>query len=264
MLCWPRRATPQGCREYGAHRPPRPGRRPRSSRFVGPQPRIASGSGPLPTCRGRGACPRDGDDDPASRSGCPVRRNPGSRFDIVRAGPANRAAPGSGTPRPAATRRRLHQQEPVALGRRCLVVRPDLLRAPHGLWLRDDDVTPGSRPPDPAVWDAGHVPQPGERSLTDASGRRSRPVCVQPGLGSHWRRVPGAGALLHGLLRMEVRPELTALTSRPRPARCHDPQVSARFASGVGANERAPGRFPQCGLLVGSPSHRAASVMRSS
>ena len=37
-----RRATPQGRREHGAHRHPRRGRRPRTSRFAGPQPvRIA-------------------------------------------------------------------------------------------------------------------------------------------------------------------------------------------------------------------------------
>ena len=70
---------------------------------------------PLPASGGRGACPRDGDDDSAPRSGGPVRREPGSRLDAVRAGPANRAAPGSGSapPSPRPTRGSI-SQEPVA------------------------------------------------------------------------------------------------------------------------------------------------------
>ena len=146
MVRLSRRATPQGRRERGAHRPACHRRRPRSGRVTGPQPvRSAGRRSPQPS-RDGGCCPRDDDDDRTPRSGGPFRRDPGSGLDDVRASPADGAAPGSVRRCPAHGDGQGRQAEPVALRRQRLVVRPGPVRQRHRV-RPDADPTASSASP---------------------------------------------------------------------------------------------------------------------
>ena len=207
------RATPQGRREVGAHRPVRLGRRPRTGGFLGIKPDPDPLRWHLREHRSCGS-PWAGNDDPAPGSGGPLERDHGSWLEHVRARPANRAATGSTSRCPAPGQARHRVQERVAVRPGDLVVRPGLLRQTDCVRPQTDANARRRRSPDAAMRHARHVPQPRQRPR--GRGPRGGPWPVRLGaeMGSHRRAVPQGQPLLHGFDRLAVRLEGVTRTAR--------------------------------------------------
>ena len=156
MLRSSRRATPQGRRERGAHRPACHGRRPRSGRFDGPQPirpagrRISSSDVEIAAAV-RGTAMTTEPLDPGARSAGNL--DPGSTLFE----PAQRTEPPQARLecRPAqAEAPESVSRNPWRLRRQRLLVRARPLRQRHRVRPEADERAGRCRPPDAAVRDA--------------------------------------------------------------------------------------------------------------
>ena len=172
------------------------------SSFDRPEPDL------FPAGGDRGCAPRDADDDHTSRSGGPFRRDPGSRFDPVRASSPLRAAPGSvrGRPDPAGGEGQVGEPLSVAQRPRDLLVRPGPLWQRDGLRSQADEEDGRCGPPHAAVRDARPVPQCQDRRRGHGQGDRPRALRVGSPVRPVPRPVRPAGPLLHRTDPVAVRP----------------------------------------------------------
>ena len=222
-----------------------------------PSPIPTAGPESLPTRRDRGACPRDGDDDPAPRSGGPFR--PGTWIRARRCS--------SRPSEPSHPRLRFDAAQTSADGRArstrtrgartatCPGTGPGFYGKRTACGLAMTQTPRRRRPPHAAVRHAGHLPEPGQRPDADAAGRRSWPYVSGRDLGPDRRRLPDARALLHGRITVEVG-RADASDAQLRHARCADSRSPTRCGSSSSA--------PAASAAPSSRSRRAATSSSAS